>query len=327
MRNVVKIGLAAAVILALTVGFSLAGPDRDAWLGVYTQTVDEDIAKAFDIKTEFGAIVNEVVDDSPADEAGLREDDIIIAFGGEKVMSDKDLLELVRDGEPGDEVDIVVMRDNEKLVLSSVLGDRKKSRWTVYSDRTPRVSPHKYVWTDGDREQAYIGVTLLDMSDDLAAYFGADEGGVLINEVQEDSPAEKAGLKAGDVIVAVNDREVEDAGDLQKAVRRLGEGEIARVELLRDKKQTKIDVPVEMRESSWHTFGSGPDFHFFDADDIHIPNLNKLPYTLQMELDDLDDLKDLRELFDSDEYEDALDELRDELDELRDELKEIKSRQ
>ncbi len=321
MKNVVKISLAAAVILALAVGFSLAGPDRDAWLGVYTQTVDEDISKAFDIKTEYGAIVNEIVDDSPADKAGLKEDDIIIAFGGEKVMSDKDLLDLVRDRAPGDEVDIVVMRDNEKVVLASVLGDRKESRWSYFRDSSPRISKHKYAWTDDNREQAYIGVMLLDISDDLAAYFGADEGGVLINEVQEDSPAEKAGIRAGDVIVAVNDREVGDAGDVQKAVRRLEEGEVAKIALLRDKKQTKVDVPVEMRESSWQFYGSGPGIQYFDADDIRIPNMKGLPRSLSIQLDDLDDL---RELYDSGEYEDAMDELRGELQELRDELKEIR---
>ena len=84
------LGLAMVVVFA-TAALSWAG----VWLGVYTQEVDPDLAEAFALEVDRGAIINEIIEASPADEAGLREDDIIISFGGDRVRDDDDLIDLV----------------------------------------------------------------------------------------------------------------------------------------------------------------------------------------------------------------------------------------
>ena len=83
-------------------------------MGVYTQTVDRELADVFDLSIKYGAIVNEVVKDSPADEAGIKEDDVIVAINGSKVTDSDELTDEVHEMEPGDE--IVMMLPNYMLV-------------------------------------------------------------------------------------------------------------------------------------------------------------------------------------------------------------------
>ncbi len=334
MNRIAKTALLAMIGIAVLVGFAQAGPGHRAYLGVYTQTVDKNLATDLKLPVEQGAIVDRVVNNSPADEAGLEEDDVIIAVDGKEVNDEDALLDLIADSNPGDEVTVTVYRDGKKKDLQATLAGRK----TVKARRTIRATS-PYVWafnnddddddnlgkdvfveTYFDGEFPYIGVSLLDVSDEVAASLGAVDGGVLVNEVEKDSPAEKAGLKAGDFIVKINDREVDESRDVQRLIRKMDEGETARLGIIRDKKPQALDVTVALQEGGGYY--AYPDGRWLDLSDVvdRLPGKWHSPRGLDMDFDmDVDD-----EMFDSEEFKKEMKALESELQELRMEMKEMK---
>lgn len=258
-----KTYLITTLVAALALAFAFAPPaeagkrskkDSDArsgspWLGVQIQTVNADLVERYDLETENGVYVDEVVENSPADDAGLRSGDIILEFNGAKLKSADELIDLVADGEPGDEITLLINRNGRTVTEVATLGkwkradDRRFSARRLGRDRSYRLFE---TLTD-----TYIGVSLETISGQLLAHFGADEGhGALIKEVAEDTPAEKAGLKAGDVIVKIAGEEIKSLIDVQDAVSKADEGETVELTVLRDKREKSFSVTVEERESS-----------------------------------------------------------------------------
>jgi len=316
MRQITKIGLVALLVLALAAGFALAKTKHNrAWLGVYTQTVDEDLAKAFDLPIDRGAIVNGVVEDSPAEECGIEEDDIIIAIGGAKVWDQEDLIDMVNDREPGDEVTVTVMRGDKEQEFTA-----KIDKWRDADDRfflkdSPGYRAFNFHFYDDERP--YIGVSLIDVSEALAASLGGDEHGVLVNEVEKDSPAEKAGIKPGDLVVAVDGEKVYDAGDVQELIRDHEVDEIARLDVIRDKKAQSFEVTVDVRDDGFYSGGpyilNLPDLPKLD---LNAPKMKGLYRSLDFGSGG----------FDAREFQKEMEELRENLKELQEELGEIKKK-
>ena len=312
MKHVVKTSLLLVLVLALAVGFAEAKPRR-AWLGVYTQSVDKDMAETFDLGADYGAIINSIVDDSPADKSRLREDDIIIAFNGQRVEDDDALVEFINAAEPGDEVTLTLMRDNDRKDVKVELGRRGNSSWYVGPGKTHKWS---YSHKASVRTRGHLGVYLLNVSPETAKALGADRGGVLVNDVEEDSPAEAAGLQAGDLIVAIGDEPVSDSEDLTDVLHDMREGDTAALTIYRSSKKQTLQATVDEVESGVWYAGPGSTI---EIPEIQVPDIDI----------DLDDLKDLDYLYlDGDEwkgeYKEAMRELRDEMKELKKELRELK---
>jgi len=332
MKKVLKGLLLVSLIFCLTAGFGMAKTKKShnlAWLGVYTQTVDEDLVEAFELPVKYGAIINEVVEDSPADEAGLEEDDIIVEINGEKIRDSEELVELIQKNKPGEKVTVeVVTDDNQKKTIEIILGERKSRKyrvWTSDDDDDYNFDAHQFYFFSDDSNYPYIGVTLTELSDQLGEYFGVGEDeGVLINSVEEDSPAEKAGLKAGDVIVEVDGEEVEDTKDVQKIIRGMDVGDNVKVTVLRDRDRKSFDVEVGESEDTKH-FGSTWNLNIPDLPkmNIRIPKTKGLHQGLDVYNFDSDDF-DFD--FDSEEFEKEMEELQKEMKELKRELKEIKKK-
>ena len=102
MKKNLTIGLLLIFSITLIFSFANAKNSQQAWLGITTQTVDEELADAFALNVNYGAIVNEVIEDSPADKAQLFEGDVIIAFNSDKVYDYNDLLDFVEDSKPNE---------------------------------------------------------------------------------------------------------------------------------------------------------------------------------------------------------------------------------
>ncbi len=314
MRHNTKLLLSAVLVVALLVVIAGAKSDRyeGAWLGVYTQTVDDDLAEAFDLAVDYGSIINEVVDDSPADEAGLHEDDIIISINGQKIWTAEDLTDLLDDSETGDKAELIIMRDNDEKAITVVLGERPNRYYIAPRiGKLPKLGKG-LTFFDSKYSRSYIGVSLSDLSDQLGEYFGAEKGrGALITEVEKDSPAEEAGLRAGDVIVAVDDERVVDYGDVKELISEMDPGDKANVRVLRDRKET--DIAVEVGERKDHEFGSY--FHGvapMPDVDIFIPKMKGLHKSYEHDLD---------AYFDSDEFQKEMERLKKQMKALKKELK------
>jgi serine protease Do len=321
MKNVLRLTFISALALAMGIGQVVAKPHSSrsgAWLGVYTQSVDDEIAEGFKLATNSGAIINQVVEDSPADEAGLRENDIVIAIDGRRVETADDLTDMIRDHEAGDKVSIKVMRDGAEKEFQVTLDDRREeSDPTVWAFKAPRAPKAPNIQFFGDNSpRLYIGVAMTSLSDQLRKYFGvAEDEGILVSSVEEGSPAEKAGIKAGDVIVKADDDNISDASDLRAVVTDKEKGEKVEISLVRDRKPMTLSVEVDENEhaSSWH--GNSRTFVLPDIGRVPTPNFPKMRGLWHGTDDNDKDAQDLRD--EVKELRLQLEEMRRQLDELR----------
>ena len=181
-------------------------------------------------------------------------------------------------------------------------------------------------WRGNENGGGYLGVQIQGLEGQLAGYFGAKDGGVLVTEVIENSPAEKAGLKAGDVIISVAGEDVEDSGELVEEIR--GHTPETKVELkvLRKNRSRKIKVTLgEAPHSMDMDFGPGNnriffgDSHGFDDEDVDVffnmDHENPHKIMKKFRFHDEDDI---------DELEDEMDKIREEMKRLRADVKKLK---
>lgn len=253
------------VVLILGASMLQADRSRKGYLGVSVDRLTHEDRRETGLS--HGVIVDWVEDDSPADEAGIEEDDVIMYFNGTKIRRPEDLTEVVRHTDPGAEVKVTVNRDGKRLDLDVEVG-RLRSR-----------SAYLYGWDDDhgvirlSGGGAYLGVHLSELNDDLGSYFGvkADEG-VLILEVGEDSPAEDAGLKAGDVIVLLDGAEVGTPGDVREVLSEFDEGDEVEVVIMRQRRQDRITVKLDEHPDHHgiHILRSMPHIRGRHMD-IHLP--------------------------------------------------------
>jgi membrane-associated protease RseP (regulator of RpoE activity) len=228
---------------------------RRAWLGVAVQDLTPRLARSMDLRITEGALVSEVVKNSPADSAGIKEKDIIVEFAGRLIYDADDLLTTMQKQDPGTRVELTVVRKGEKKKIRLTLGKRPRRLEArvvprlgefEFHLRPPRIDGSLHLPGIGQPRQV-LGLELMELNDQLAEYFQVPEGdGVLIKYVEKNSAAEKAGLKAGDIILSVGKKRVNDVGDVDRALRRYTEGDKVEIEILR--KGSKKTVTVEIQE-------------------------------------------------------------------------------
>ncbi|MFQ5648655.1 MAG: PDZ domain-containing protein [bacterium] len=226
------------------------GKSGDGWIGVYVQDIDKELRSYLNLKSSRGVLVNSVVADSPADDAGLQEEDVIIRFDGKPVRNTRRLTRAVRKAAPGEKVKMEILRDEKKKKLTIRIGERPQN-YTRERHRWPGapIPPRSFSF---HLSRPSLGIHTADLNDDLAEYFDMDESeGVLILSVAEDSPAEDAGLKAGDVILKLADERIRDREDLLEALAELDEDEKVEIEIKRNGKNKKLSVEID-DEHSYH---------------------------------------------------------------------------
>lgn len=262
-----KLAMFALTLLAAA-GTAIADPKSEeaGYLGVRLQRVEGGLAEALDIEPDSGVLLGQVVEGSPAEEAGLAEGDIVLTVDGKQVSTPDDLRDEIRGHKAGDKVALQVLRDGSKRTVSVKLGESPKFERPL-RDRVRRNVREMRI----GGKQGWLGVQTQPLSGDLADYFGAKDGGALVSEVVEDSPAAKLGLRAGDVITAVDGEAVTDPGELRRIV---GDAEAdAEVEVtwLRDKRPQEGKTKLEVREgfAFREPIGDGP---LGDADFFWEPN-------------------------------------------------------
>ncbi|MGH9310856.1 MAG: PDZ domain-containing protein [Vicinamibacterales bacterium] len=215
-----------------------------------------------------GVVVEDVTEDSPAAKAGIQKGDVIVEFDGERVRSARQLTRLVQETPSGRNVQAAVVRNGQRTTVTVTPGEgnragvhrldelRDMARDFSYDMPTPAMpeppappAPPS-VWSFGDvfgRSSSRLGVTLSELSPQLAEYFGAKDG-VLVSSVSDGSAAAKAGLKAGDVITSLNGSEVNDAADLRRGVQGAEAGDELTIGVVRDRKAITVKAKVEQPE-------------------------------------------------------------------------------
>jgi C-terminal processing protease CtpA/Prc/uncharacterized small protein (DUF1192 family) len=299
MLSILVIGLA----VVLNAGKSAAEDEDAGYLGVYLGGLDEELRESLKFEDVGGAFIDGVVPGGPAEKAGIQDGDIIVQFDGKDVANESDLRHLIRSTPPGKTVNIKVFREGVSKDLTVKIGEAPEE-----AEETDlfKKSYRRYL----DLSElgrcpcgAWLGVEIQNLTEQLGEYFKVEDGeGVLITSVVEKSPAEKSGLKAGDVIIAVGDQEVERRYDLIRILRDKKENDTINLTVMRDGKKKTVSVTLGAppkdccpQAPGWRKYGMmryfGDDEDWEDLGDQVRDLRFKLEYPSKDLQDQLDQLK------------------------------------
>jgi serine protease Do len=188
------------------------GRTRRGWLGVKIQDITEDIAKTFGLAKPAGALVSEVTPTGPAEKAGIKSGDIILAFDNKPVREMRNLPRIVAETDISKDVPIVVWRQGKRIDLTANVGELEKAEddgllsahdGNSLDDETQE-DPNKGV------EISELGLTLNFLTDELRETFGAskDIKGAVVMDADVNSDAASKGIDVGDIIIDINQKPV-----------------------------------------------------------------------------------------------------------------------
>jgi serine protease Do len=177
------------------------------WLGVMIQPVTPELAKQFGLEKADGALVSQVMDDSPAEKAGIEREDIIIEFDQKKIHKMRELPRIVANTPVGKQVEVKVIRQGKEKQLKVVVGELKEER----------VATAEKFATEKE-----LGLTVQDLTPEIAKHLGISEkSGVLVSEVKVGSPAHEAGVRRGDIIKEIDRQPIEDLDSYRRQMAKL----------------------------------------------------------------------------------------------------------
>ena len=236
------------------------------FLGVYAEDISRENMGRYNLRDVRGVGVTQIVKDSPAEKAGLRKDDVILRIDNENVTSVRKLNRLVSEIAPDQSVKVVISRGGSEQELTATIGKRESMN-TVQNLMTqyPDFKEWRGSFPNGDQggmvlsmSNRRIGVSTMELTKQLADFFGVGTGkGVLVTSVSPDSPAAKAGIRAGDVITAVDGEKVEASGDISRSINRKKEGDVI-LTIIRNKSQQTIQVTPKDGDFPFGTQGTRP---------------------------------------------------------------------
>ncbi len=208
------IGFAIPINMAKTIKDQLLkhGKVTRGWLGVVIQDVTDDLAKSFDLKNAQGVLISEVADDSPAEKAGLLQGDVVNKLNNTEIKDVIALRNKIALILPGTKITVEVFRDGKTKKLTVTIGEQPEDFGQ------PQFN--------GDNSLRKMGLTLQDLTQDLAKQFNyAEDQGVLIADVEPDSPAEMAGLKSGQLIEEINKNRVHNLKQMKQVLDKSKKGD------------------------------------------------------------------------------------------------------
>jgi membrane-associated protease RseP (regulator of RpoE activity) len=238
----------------------------NSYLGVDIVDISADRLGALKLKEEQGVEVTMVDQDAPAGKAGIKEHDVILSMNGAGVESKSQLQRMIHETPAGRVISLGLSRDGQPLTIKVQLGDRKsefarmgrnKDDFHVEIPPIPPMPPMPNMDFDVPNiGVVYVhssmrsGIMVENLTPQLCEFFGAKNGsGVLVRSVEKGSHADKAGLRAGDVIVKVGDQPVHDTSDFTHALHTHSAGSV-NVNLIREKKEQTITLTLPGRRES-----------------------------------------------------------------------------
>ncbi len=249
--------------------------DGGGFLGVYAEDINRENMGRYNLGQVRGVGVTQIIKDSPAEKAGLRKDDVILRIDGENVTSVRKLNRVVSEIAPEQTVRVAISRGGSEQELTATIGKRD----TMSSVQSLGAeNPQVWKWEgplankdwegslpDKDKDMVFafgnnrrIGVSTIELTKQLAEYFGIPDGqGVLVTSVAADSPAAKAGIKAGDVITTIDGEKVNTTADISRAINNKKDGDVTLI-IIRNKTQQTIRVTPREGTFPFGTPGARP---------------------------------------------------------------------
>ena len=256
----------------------MQGPDRievleddgPSWLGVEAREVTPENVKEWKLPAERGVVVGRVSPESPASKAGLKETDVITEVDGQRVEGSAQFRRMIREIPAGRTVQLTVWRDGRAQTVAATLAQAEQNHRAMlnavpggFAFRMPNVEipemPDVEVQEmpgmpnmDVDNgmmvlpfSRPRLGIDAEDISGQLGSYFGVPDGeGVLVRNVNAGSVAEKAGVKAGDVIINFNGDRIRSLGDLREKLAAKTDDKPAKLSVLRNKSEVTLTVDL-----------------------------------------------------------------------------------
>ena len=244
-------------VFSMSPGVVVSSTDEGGWLGVEIAEVTAEKAKDLKLPAVRGVIVDGIEPDSPAAKAGIKEKDVITQYDGQPVEGAVQFRRLIRETPPGRSITLEISRAGSLQNISVELGDRtdvyvRKMKGKMrdfggaYSFSMPNVEELPDMPEVMDSRTPVLGINAEDLTSQLGSYFGApNNAGVLVREVRLGTPADKAGLKAGDVITKVEGKEVRTLADLRAQLREKSNQASVNMSVLRKGSEVAVTVPIE----------------------------------------------------------------------------------
>ena len=234
--------------------------DGGGYLGVYAEDINRENMGRYNLSQPRGVGITQVIKDSPAEKAGLRKDDVILRVDGENVTSVRKLNRLVSEIAPDQSVRVAISRGGAEQEVTATIGKRQAANTFQGLMNEPRVWKWEGSLPGGDGNLVFalgnarrIGISTTELTTQLADYFGIPGGkGVLVTSVSADGPAAKAGIKAGDVITAIDGEAIDSTGDISRAINAKKDGEVT-LTVIRNKTQQMIRVMPKAGDSTTRT--------------------------------------------------------------------------
>src|SRR5215467_10534012 len=240
--------------------FASEDSGTSSYLGVDIAEITSDRMSALKLKEEKGVEVSMVDQDAPAGKAGIKEHDVIVSMNGTSVESGAQLRRMIHETPPGRVVTFGLSRDGQPLTVKVQLADKHKEfafvppRAGEFHVQVPEIhvpdidipAMHMIMVTSSARS----GLTVENITPQLGEFFGVKNGkGVLVRAVEKGSRAERAGFRAGDVIVKINNEAIHDTSDFQHAVKSRNADAVS-VGVVRDKKEQNLNLTLPPRKES-----------------------------------------------------------------------------
>ena len=265
-----------SLLLFLGNGFAQGSEKKgEGYLGVIIANLNK--AEICISGITYGVKITRILDDSPAEKSGLKEYDIIQEFNHQKIEDTEDLYDRVRETEPETKVTISFLREGKPESTEVTLEKRKSYKNFSFSSHPF----HKFYTM---QMGPYLGIQLQDLNAELGKYFGVKKGdGVLVLSVMDDSPADKADFKAGDIIIQIEEEKIEDAKDVLDIVSDYQEGDTLHISLIRHQKEMTLQVQLEKDHDhnidifKWH--GQVPEKH------LRVFEYENKPHSLEFDIE------------------------------------------
>ena len=194
-----------------------------SWIGIHIQGLTDELAQSYGLKEPMGALVAEVVQDGPAQDAGIQEGDVVIEFNGKPVKTSRDLPLFAGLIGVGKSVPLTVIRGSKRKQLKITMGAFPEDIQAVAQEE-PEATSGKHA----------IGLRVSDLTQELRSQYKIKrKSGAVIKEVRPGTPAARSGLQPGDVVLKLNGKAVKNAREVVSAFKSLGSGKIVRMQIAR----------------------------------------------------------------------------------------------
>lgn len=233
------------------------------WLGVGVTEIDDAKAKELKLPEEHGALLGQIVKDSPAAKAGLKEGDVVLEINGQRVEGAEQFRRMIRETPAGRTAKLTIWRDGRSQTVPVKLGkhdlnvNKAMALPKSFSFNMPEIQglpdmSHMHglqAFSLVSPDRPILGIDAESLEGDFGAYFGAPDGeGVLVRRVFANSPAAQAGLKVGDVITALDGERIRSASDLREKILTKRDAASVELSLLRNKAGLSVTVQLPSRD-------------------------------------------------------------------------------